>query len=77
MHHGRLLDHAHLKAVILAIFALHRQFGQVVLVQKFRQGLDEGHVRVGGMLAHAVLVWLPWAFWPCLAGPAPLCGAYT
>jgi hypothetical protein len=31
--HRRLLDHAHLQAVILAIFALYRDFGQLVLVQ--------------------------------------------
>ena len=38
-----------LKAVIFAIFALHGDFGQFVPVQKLGQGLDEGHVRFGGL----------------------------
>jgi hypothetical protein len=56
-HDIRLLDHAHLKAVILAIFALDRKFGQLVLVQKLGKRLDEGHVGVGECLL------MPSSFW--------------
>jgi hypothetical protein len=47
--------HADLKRIILAIFPFDRQFGQIVLVQEFRQSLDKGHIRFMGFVRHIFL----------------------
>jgi len=67
---GELAHDADLEAVVLAIFALDRKLAQPVSVQKFGERLDEGHVDVLRLLAHAVLdgsrARLSRAFRPCL-----------
>jgi len=47
-----LLRHLHVQRIILAVFALDRDFGQVIGVQKLCKGLDEGHVGRDVIFAH-------------------------
>ena len=73
--------HAHGKAIALAVFALHLQFGQIVFIQELCKRPDEGHIGFTGRLCGLVCRFLCHFFlercWPALAGGCISAGGFA